>query len=127
VAANEAAGSRPSAPARQIPALLSLVDAANRIVWPADAPAEGDLGPKRQVADQATSRVAAEVRAQGTAAMTSVAEARKELVDYGQPALQQLRTTTTPAVSESFHSFLLTLYQSLAQAAQGGAPPIDGR
>ena len=39
-----------------------------------------------------------------------------ELIDYGQPALQEIRTQATPAIADTFHRFLLSLYDSLAQA-----------
>ena len=42
---------------------------------------------------------------------------RQKLLDYGQPALHFMRTHTTPRVAETFHLFLLSLYESLAQAA----------
>ena len=43
--------------------------------------------------------------------------AREKLLVYGQPALQVIRSTTTPRIAENFHNFLLSLYDSLAQAA----------
>ena len=43
-------------------------------------------------------------------------EARQKLLDYGRPALKYVRTHETPRVADSFHGFLLMLYDSLAQA-----------
>lgn len=105
------------------PAITSFINAARRVLWPADSPLEGDLGTKRQASDQATLRVIDEYQSQGSAAITTVAEARKELVDYGQPALQYLRTNSSPAIANSFHTFLLALYDSLAEAARRDGPP----
>ena len=45
-------------------------------------------------------------------------DARQKLLDYGQPALSDIRSHSTPRVAEAFHLFLLTLYDSLAQAAE---------
>ena len=44
-------------------------------------------------------------------------EARSKLVEYGRPALQYIRENSTPRVADTFHLFLLSLYDSLAQAA----------
>ena len=44
-------------------------------------------------------------------------DARQKLLDYGRPALQYVRTHETARVADSFHGFLLMLYDSLAQAA----------
>ncbi len=59
-------------------------------------------------------------------------DARSKLVDYGRPALEYIRDNSTPRIADTFHLFLLSLYDSLGQAAtvprQGGpastpAPP----
>ncbi len=55
-----------------------------------------------------------------TASVSSAAFARQKLLDYGRPALQEIRSSSTPAISDAFHMFLLSLYDSLAQSA---APP----
>jgi hypothetical protein len=39
------------------------------------------------------------------------------LLDYGKPALHLLRSKSTVRVADAFHLFLLSLYESLAQAA----------
>jgi hypothetical protein len=49
-----------------------------------------------------------------------VAEARQKLLDYGRPALHYVKAHETPRVADSFHGFLLSLYDSLAQAALSG-------
>ena len=40
----------------------------------------------------------------------------------GGPALQYVRTHETPRVADTFHLFLLSLYESLAQAVNPQAP-----
>jgi len=48
--------------------------------------------------------------------MASVTDARNKLLEYGRPALAYTRAHDTPRISDSFHMFLLSLYESLAQA-----------
>jgi hypothetical protein len=55
--------------------------------------------------------------------MSSVTHARQKLVEYGQPALQEIRAQATPVIADAFHRFLLALYDSLASAA---GPPDAG-
>jgi hypothetical protein len=107
----EAQSSRPIAP------LSSFFNAASKLVWPSESPAGGDLGEKRDLADQASLAVLEETRRQVTASLSSVTHARQKLLDYGRPALQEIRAQSTPAIADSFHQFLLGLYDSLAQAA----------
>ena len=104
------------APRPLIP-LASFFDAAERLIWPGEAPVDGDLRGKRDTSDQASLVVLNETKRQAVASITSVAEARQKLLDYGQPALQAVRLDQTPRIADSFHQFLLSLYESLAQAA----------
>ena len=53
----------------------------------------------------------------GTASITMVTIARERLLNYGRPALREIRATATPRIADSFHMFMLSLYESLAQAA----------
>lgn len=124
----------PTAPRPVLP-LTSFVNDQNQVVWPADAPITGDLGPKRDQADAAISTAAEQFRAMSSATVSTVARARQELLNYGRPALQEIRQTSTARVADTFHLFLLSLYDSLAQAAEadlrrsgndpGPPPPID--
>jgi hypothetical protein len=100
--------------------LASFFDATRRLVWPAESPVEGELKAKRDSSDEASLAVLAEVDRQGVASITSVTEARQRLLDYGRPALQEARQEQTLRIADSFHLFLLSLYESLAQAA---SPP----
>ncbi|WP_165232032.1 hypothetical protein [Aquisphaera insulae] len=120
----------PAAPVRpQIP-LASFFDATRRLVWPEESPVDGDLKPKRDVSDQASLQVFLQTLAHGTATLTSVADARQKLLDYGRPALKEVREKSTPRVADTFHMFMLSLYDSLGQVATvadpstGGPPPI---
>jgi hypothetical protein len=102
---------------RPVSPLVSFFDASLRLVWPSDAPIGGDLREKRDVSDQASRAVLEETRRQSVASISSVTEARQKLLNYGQPALREIRAMATPRVAEGFHSFLLSLYDSLADAA----------
>jgi hypothetical protein len=110
--------------------LLSFFDASQKLIWPSESPTVGELKEKRDVSDQASVAVLEETRRQSAASISSAAFARKKLLDYGRPALQEIRSSTTPAISDAFHMFLLSLYDSLAQSAEppksspGPAPPL---
>ncbi len=97
--------------------LTSFYNDKGQLVWPGDAPTAGDLKEKREAFEKACRAVLDEVKKNGVASIASVTEARQKLLDYGRPALKYLRTHETPRVADSFHGFLLMLYDSLAQAA----------
>jgi hypothetical protein len=101
---------------RPVVPIASFFNAAKQLVWPGNAPVEGDLQQKRDVSDDSCRVVLGEVQAQGRATIGSVTDSRQKLIDYGQPALQAIRTTSTARVADTFHMFLLSLYESLAQA-----------
>jgi len=96
--------------------LASFYDAEGHIVWPADAPTAGELKDKRAVFDQASQVVLAESKKTGVASIATVTDARQKLLDYGRPGLQYVRTHETARVADTYHLFLLSLYESLAQA-----------
>lgn len=108
------APSRPAAP--NLP-LSSFFDRYQKLVWPGESPDHGDLAAKRKVADQACLAVLNDYNLNGLAQVSNVTEARSKLVDYGQPALEYIRNNSTPRVADTFHLFLLSLYDSLGQAA----------
>lgn len=112
-----------SAPAAARPFLsvASFLNEAGKIVWPADAPISGDLAQQRDKADAAVKAVAQEEQAMGFARIDTVANARQSLIGYGQPALQFVRENSTARIADTFHLFLLSLYDALAQAAERGA------
>ena len=88
-----------------------------RLVWPSVAPITGGLGKKQEIADRAILAVLNEHELQGLAQLSSVTEARRLLLDYGRPALEYVRKQTTPAMSDTFHTFLLSLYAQVGLAA----------
>ena len=57
------------------------------------------------------------VKAGGPATLASVTDARSKLIAYGQPALKLVRDHSSPMIADTFHAFLLSLYDSLAAAA----------
>jgi hypothetical protein len=122
--ASVAAPTRPAGAAtgaRAVMPLASFFSAAGALVWPAGAPTDGPLGSQQAAADSSVTAVYRETQAGGRAPVGLVTDARTALIAYGQPALDQLRTHTTPAVVDGFHRFLLSLYDSLGQAALGTA------
>ena len=110
----------PAAKAKPVVPLVSFFDASLRVLWPADSPVGGDLKPKRDVSDEASLAVLEETKRQPAASITTVTDARQKLLDYGRPALQEIRTVATAPIADAFHQFMLALYESLAQAA---SPP----
>jgi hypothetical protein len=114
-----AASAPPAVPpvARPIVPLASFFDAMLTLVWPSESPVEGDLKEKRDISDQSSLVVLKETQQQKVATIGSVTTARNRLIDYGQPALQMIRAQSTPRIADSFHLFMLSLYESLAQAA----------
>ncbi len=111
-----------AAPGPLLP-LFSFYDAQNKLQWPANAPTEGGLKEKRDVSDKACDVVLAETKQNGVAALASVTDARQKLLDYGRPALADVRARETPRVADTFHMFMLSLYESLAQAANPATTP----
>ncbi len=132
--ANAGGATAMAAPMPILP-LASFYAASGRIEWPANAPTEGDLAAKCATFDEASRVAIDEIKKNGVASMATVTDARQKLLDYGRPALHHIRTHDTPRIADSFHLFLLALYESLAQAvnpiATAAAPrPLlrhDGR
>lgn len=97
--------------------LANFFDASLRLVWPHESPGDGEFKEKRVVSDQASLAVLTETKQHGAAAVSTATDARQKLVTYGRPALQQLRATATSPIADSFHRFLLSLYDSLEASA----------
>jgi hypothetical protein len=102
--------------------LASFYNADGQIVWPADAPSAGDLKDKRSAFDQASQAVLTEAKKTGVASIATVTDARQKLLEYGRPGLQYVRTHETARVADTYHLFLLSLYESLAQAINPTMP-----
>ncbi|MBX6312530.1 MAG: hypothetical protein IRY99_06365, partial [Isosphaeraceae bacterium] len=110
----------PSRDAPAVPLAVSLGNFFNRygeLVWPAEAPTHGDFKAKRDLSDRASVSVLKEYNERGLAQLTTVADARRKLLDYGRPALEYIRKSSTPAIADMFHVFLLSLYFNLERAA----------
>lgn len=112
--AKAAAPATPPVPA--VPALASYF-LKDKLQWPADAPASGELALKRTECDDAVTRVLKESRAQGFATIASANDARTKLLEYGRPALKQVRAQSSRGVADAFNNFLLSLYDSIGHAA----------
>ncbi len=97
--------------------LVSFFDPERRLVWPSESPLSGDLKGLRDTSDVASRAVLDDTKQTGTASITMVTIARERLLNYGRPALREIRATATPRIADSFHMFMLSLYESLAQAA----------
>ena len=78
---------------------------------------------KRTVFDQASQLALAETKKSGVASIATVTDARQKLLEYGRPGLQYVRTHETPRVADGYHLFLLSLYESLAQAINPTTAP----
>lgn len=111
------------------PALAAFFNAYQELIWPADAPYHDEFKPLRETSDEASLRTLQEAETQGIASISTVAEARTSLLDYGRPALQYVREHSTSQIADGFHSFLLSLYGSLQQAAlvPSSSSPAENR
>jgi hypothetical protein len=118
----------PAAPAkgvttpRPVVPISSFFNRDELLVWPADAPISGELGSKRATSDKACLAVLHERNRQGLASIATATEARNKLLHYGRPALTFLRGHSTVRLSDTFHLFLLSLYESLEQATKDRKP-----
>jgi hypothetical protein len=97
--------------------IASFFNSEYKLTWPSESPIGGDLLEKREVSDRASLLVLNETKLNGVAHISSVTTARERLLVYGRPALKEIRATATQPISDSFHTFLLSLYDSLAKAA----------
>lgn len=112
------AASPPTAPAPpNTMNLASFFNKENQLVWPSVSPITGDFGKQQAVADLATLAVLNEYNLRGLAQLSTVTDARQKLLDYGRPALQYVREQSTPALADTFHVFLMSLYGNIGNAA----------
>ncbi len=102
---------------RQVPPLHEFFDGSEKIAWPAEVAGDPALKEKRKVFEQASLAVLKESRQHGAASVETVEDARQKLLDYGRPALQQVRASSTPETADTFHHFLRSLYDSLDRSA----------
>jgi hypothetical protein len=104
--------------------LASFFNQAGLVGWPADAPTEGDLKDKRETSDRMSLAVLQEYNTEGLARTSTVTQARDLLLDYGRPALQVVRTNSSQALADGFHSFLLGLYEAIGRTATVPNPRV---
>jgi hypothetical protein len=104
-------------PADPVSPLSSFFNPMRQLIWPADSPTGGELAAKRSSSDTKTLEVFNELETHGHALVATATDARIRLIEYGQPALQFMRDNSTPAVADGFHSFLLSLYDSIGHSA----------
>lgn len=88
--------------------------------WPRDAPDSAALHSLRVEAETAIKAVRDELRSAGKAKAQSVGAAKRKLVNYGQKALLEVKSTRSRSVEVVFHYYLLFLDQSLDQAGAAG-------
>ena len=117
-----AAPAKVTTAARPVVPITSFFNRDEVLVWPADSPISGELGPKRATSDKASLAVLHEYNRQGLASIATATEARNKLLEYGRPALKFLRGHSTVRISDTFHLFLLSLYESLEQATKDRKP-----
>ncbi len=110
------APTRAAPPIAQVVRLGNFFDKDRKLVWPGESPTTGEFGPKRQAAELAAQTVLNEYQSRGIASLSSAASARRQLLDYGRPALVYIGEHSTPAMTDSFHAYLLTLYAGLGDA-----------
>ena len=60
-----------------------------KVLWPAKAPAEGELGKSRAEVEAAIKAAVKETEGGGKASVQSVVEAKERLYAYGRPALEK--------------------------------------
>src|SRR5262249_45996113 len=122
------AESRPAQPAATpVVPLVSFFDDSLTLVWPQESPVDGEFKEKRDTSDGARLAGLKQPKRYGRAPITRVTEARQKLVDYGRPALQQLRAVATPPIAASFHRSLLSLSDSLEAATRPAEPSTSPR
>jgi len=107
---------------RPVVPITSFFDRDEVLVWPADSPTSGDLGSKRATSDKASLAVLHEYNRQGLASIATATEARNRLLEYGRPALKFIRAHSTVRLADTFHLFLLSLYESIAQGTRDRKP-----
>jgi len=107
---------------RPVVPITSFFDRDEVLVWPADSPINSDLGSRRATSDKASLAVLHEYNRQGLASIATATDARNKLLEYGRPALKFLRSHSTVRISDTFHLFLLSLYESLEQATKDRKP-----
>ncbi|MFM1802786.1 MAG: hypothetical protein RJA81_2138 [Planctomycetota bacterium] len=87
------------------------------LVWPNDAPLEGELSGKRAKVDLAMTDLRSDLVQNRKATVAKIVTSRNDLLDYGRPALAFLRDNR-PTQADSFHAWLLELYNTIGKMAE---------
>ena len=95
----------------------SFFNAARLLVWPAEAPATDELKPKRDISDQACLVVLETGRETPVSPDHDGDRCPAETARLWSTRAASCPSVSTPRIAESFHMFLLSLYDSLAAAA----------
>jgi hypothetical protein len=96
---------------------LGFFGADQRVVWPKDAPLEGEFSGKRSAVDTALAELRKEVASDKSPSVAVVVNSRNELLAYGRPALAALREGQ-PTQADDFHAWLLGLYNAIGKLVQ---------
>jgi hypothetical protein len=88
-----------------------------QLVWPADAPLEGELSGKRAAVDSAMAELRTQAQSKTNFKVSSIVQSRNTLLDYGRPSLAILRENQ-PSRADSFHAWMLDLYNTLGQMSE---------
>lgn len=104
------------------PRLVDLTARDGSVIWPPEAPTDGDLASRKAAADVSIKRVVSSFRISGKASVDQVSAAIRHLVEYANPAMQQLRRDNPSAVF-AFRDFVVNLDRGLRNLA--GKSPID--
>ncbi|HEV3120982.1 MAG TPA: hypothetical protein VGY53_03730, partial [Isosphaeraceae bacterium] len=90
-----------------------LVDKNGKPRWPAGIATDIDLATARTAADEAIVTAFQEYQSKGSASVSSVADAKQKLADYGNPALKRTRARNR-ARAQGLLSYLETLDSALS-------------
>jgi hypothetical protein len=93
-----------------------VLSAEGQVLWPAKAPAEGELGKSRAAAEAAIKAAVKETEGGGKASVQNVVEAKDRLYAYGRPALEKAAAQSRQAAQGLLH-FLTSLERVLDSLA----------
>jgi hypothetical protein len=83
-----------------------------KVLWPAKAPADGELGKSRAAADAAIAAAYKEYKADGKVSVHNLVEAKESLYSYGHPALDKAAGQSRQT-AQKLHQFLFSLEHAL--------------
>lgn len=93
-----------------------VLSADGKVLWPARAPAGGELGKARETAESAIRAAVKETEEGRKASVQSVVEAKERLYDYGRPALKKASGSSRQSAQGLLH-FLMSLERVLDSLA----------